>query len=207
MDTVNSTTTPDTSGNGYTGTLYGVTSIINGKFTQAANFNGSSDYIGTGLPYTLIPPNITISAWFKANTIKDAGIVSSYWWSYWGTVRLRSTGNVEWYWYDASTVAHSIASTTGSVITTGGWYHVTATFDKASTTATLYLNGQSVGTTTSPNIERGGVANPLIGIHQQADLTTFAFNGLIDDVRIYNRALSASEISALYNNNNGCIPQ
>ncbi len=85
---------------------------------------------------------------------------------------------------------------TSASITSNTWYHVALVFGSSS--LKLYINGvQQVSDTTTTTIGTSALATKM-GI--RADLaTTEMLNGLIDEVRIYNRALGASEVKQLYN--------
>jgi len=90
--------------------------------------------------------------------------------------------------------ASGYAQSTGYYPAVNTWSYATLTYD--GTTLKTYGNGMFVGSSTvslitlpSSNIYIGGVFNSGYG----------GFNGLIDDVRVYNRALSAAEIQTLYN--------
>ena len=78
--------------------------------------------------------------------------------------------------------------------TTGIWYHVVWTRN-GSSNLNFYLNGILSKSFTSVKVPRNSNINTYIG----AAVTGGNMNGSIDDVRIYNRALSAAEIQALYN--------
>ena len=81
-------------------------------------------------------------------------------------------------------------------LTDTDWHHLAGTFD--GTTGRLYLDGVATGT---PDTSGSLVTNNLnlyIGRNTDPDVATTYFNGLIDDVRIYNRALSAQEVKQLY---------
>jgi hypothetical protein len=99
-----------------------------------------------------------------------------------------------------SNASNSVTSSIGSV-TTGIWYHVVGV--KTAGTIALYVNGTVAGQTTLGPDNDTNTSDLWIGAHQSVDATgvprAAAFtNGLIDEVAIYNRALSAAEISALY---------
>jgi hypothetical protein len=88
-----------------------------------------------------------------------------------------------------------IASTAGSsswakTVPTGEWVHIAITGD--GTTATLYYNGVSQGTATD--------RSPTISTIAAYAAGTEYVDGELDDIRIFNRALSAAEITTLYNN-------
>lgn len=88
--------------------------------------------------------------------------------------------------------AGTLVGTTTLVANT--WYHVAATFDGRQWT--LYLNGNFENSTTiATSTLVSGTGDLNIGAYASG---SYHFNGAIDDVRIYNRALSAAEIKNLY---------
>src|SRR3989344_2988392 len=96
--------------------------------------------------------------------------------------------------FHSARIALAQQSVTGNtVVSTGNWYHIAGVYDNNN--MLVYLNGAlngSLAITGADSIS----ANLCVGAHGCASYWT---NGLVDDVRIYNRALSAAEIQALYN--------
>jgi hypothetical protein len=85
-------------------------------------------------------------------------------------------------------------------IKTGVWTHVAATFN--GTTTTIYINGTAVGSETSTMTAVGNSTEPYtIGWTSHPFTTTLDryFDGRIDEVAVFNRALAASEIQQAYN--------
>lgn len=92
----------------------------------------------------------------------------------------------------------------------GNWHHVAFVYDAPSQTATLYRDGVQFDQKTNETIAFDGDATQLIvgGFQEAAGIVdTYAnnswmsgFPGLIDQVRLYGEALSASDVAALYNN-------
>jgi hypothetical protein len=78
-------------------------------------------------------------------------------------------------------------------------YHLALTVDYPNNTARLYVNGQKVASLvlTGTPIARNMLVS--IGIFRDENEVAFPFNGLIDEVSVYNHALSASEIQAIFN--------
>jgi hypothetical protein len=76
------------------------------------------------------------------------------------------------------------------------WYHLAGVYDGAN--LNFYLNGSLVASTPR-GVAWKAVGNTLVGRAQYAGLPTDFWPGLIDDVRIYSRALSGQEISKLTN--------
>ena len=80
-----------------------------------------------------------------------------------------------------------------------GWRHVAATFDDANNVQALYIDGVLVNTTNhTESIVYGNGTNTVIGRHGNNG-SSYDFNGMIDDARVYDRALSAEEISVIAN--------
>ncbi|GEM_PF-1986361 len=88
-------------------------------------------------------------------------------------------------------------ATNGTYTSTTQWYHVVATYDGATATARLCVNGVNDGTLTSaPSAIFGGAIDVAVSGYDTTGSSPF--NGVIDEVRIYSRALSASEVQARY---------
>jgi prepilin-type N-terminal cleavage/methylation domain-containing protein len=189
MDEGSGSSTQDLSGNNNFGTWNG--STTNGSYyasgkvgNWAGYFNGNTTMITT---VTAMPSvsQITMSAWIYelSNAVND-GIYS----------QSPSTG----IWCTGSSLVFRISGGTGATSASGycmpgGWEHVAATYD--GTTSLLYVNGVQKGT---PGSVSGAIVSSVT-----ANIGSYTgiwpFSGLIDDVRIYNRALSAAEIQGLYN--------
>ena len=84
---------------------------------------------------------------------------------------------------------------------TGTWYHVVVTWD--GTTLTLYRNGTSVATATPTGSGSTACGSDTFDIGANPSAETTLFDGLIDEVGIWSRALSASEVTSLYNGGAG----
>jgi hypothetical protein len=190
----------DSSGNNNTATLVGATWTTAGQFGSALVFNGGSAYadLGNG-PTVQLTGSMTISAWIRPTAFPrdDAAIVSK-----------RTIGNLG---YQIDTTVDTGPRTIGFKLTNaaGGkmfrygatalqlnqWYYVTGVYDAAAATINVYLNGQLdngslIGpvTTTQQN-------SPLnVNIGRRASSTGYNFTGIIDEVRLYRRPLSAAEI-------------
>lgn len=92
----------------------------------------------------------------------------------------------------------------GSTLSTGDWTHVVGVFD--GTNLTVYVNGVSDGTAAAGGVTRAP-ANPhplRLGIDS---LGGNSYLGLMDEVRLYNRALTATEVANLHDTGRQCAPQ
>lgn len=190
----------DSSGNNIGGTWYGTpagdggTYYISGKIGKAATFNGSDDYIQI-VPSTVlnsVSSAITVAFWMKASSnsawnmplCKDDESGSGGW-----LVQVKSSTNLR---IDTSGGLDQEAWSTGLDST---WHFITFTVN--GTSASGFLDGQILDT--YPIVLGVGIGNSLNLVMGQYIYGGHIFLGSIDDVRIYNRALSASEIKALYN--------
>ncbi len=93
-------------------------------------------------------------------------------------------------------VGSNDCGTTQTQITSGTWYHVAATFDAATDRLVCYVNGIAESTNTGMEINPPG-SDLNLKIACKGDDCSQKFSGTIDDVRLYSRALSASEVKRL----------
>lgn len=195
MDETGGTIAADSSGNGLNATASGAT-FTSGYISNALSFNGSS--AAATFP-SLDTSQITLAAWVRADgqgnsafprILDTPGYRLFFRFDNQGSngfdFATYSTGNGDWF---------SGANT----ISTGVWYHVAATYDRSSfaNVPTLYVNGisTSITTITSPSGTQpsyGGTGR--IG---NTSALSRAWKGAIDDLRIYNRLLTAAEIKTL----------
>lgn len=182
------TKTGDISGNGNTGTISNAT-WTQGRFGKALYFGGTNSSVST--PYNSVfdlTNNITLSAWYK----KDVGSGTNKWLVHKATVNTSYAMFIEGGL--KMRIEHPAMQ---DCITTepseGVWHHVVSTYDGVN--MKVYVDGvlkQTCAATGSINLTGGGIE---IGSFAS---TGYPFKGVIDEVRIYNRALSASEITTLY---------
>ncbi len=186
------TTTGDTSGNANTGTLTnGPTWNATGKFGAAVSFDGVNDLILVPASASLnlstamtleawVNPTATLSGW-KAILQKEA---DAYFLTASSSQQNRPASGATF----GTTCCTNVYATAALVPNT--WTHVAATYN--GTLIQLYINGGLVSSmpatgliqTTTTSLRIGGNTYP-----------TEFFQGLIDEVRIYNRALSAAEVA------------
>ena len=186
----------DVSGNGNQGTVIGATLTTDRKSNtnSAYNFDGNSDYIDCGYSSLFdITQSITISAWVYSNNLNgDHGIISKM-----------NTSNTT---YDLITSSSKIRWLEGggflfsSDINTGQWYHVVAVFDIVKQTKSIFINGVL---STSMNVNLSSIPKNsdhlYIGAHQPSNVSTWSWNGKLDEIGLWNRVLTQQEILSLYN--------
>lgn len=199
--------------NGYNGTDTAITySTANGKINQGAGFNGITSAIVVADNAAIhIQNNLSISLWFKTSTNysgSDGGFIrkdaASGTRNLWGIGIGNGANAIMGQIYNGTTVS-SIVST-GTTYNDGIWHHVVFTID-STYHMNLYVDGVSVATqvngvtlTTFPNGEMDiGAFPPFVGGGVRASF----LNGDIDEVGIWNRVLTGTEIAQLYNGGNG----
>ncbi|HEX5988995.1 MAG TPA: LamG-like jellyroll fold domain-containing protein [Solirubrobacterales bacterium] len=171
------------------GTINGPTGTASGKFGRALSFDGSNDRVDVPDAASLDLSNgMTLEAWVKPTTNSS-----------WRTAILkeRGTNDLVYALYSSNGskprtenftgVENAAAGTTALPL--NAWSHLASTYD--GTNLRFYLNGALV-TTKATSGAMPNTANPL-RIGGNAVWGEY-FGGLIDEVRVYNRALSASEI-------------
>jgi hypothetical protein len=181
----------DESGNGNHGTVHGATLVTdrNGDADQAYHFNGNS-YIGVADSDSLdIESALTLAAWIRPDR-EDGGwmVVQKNDLEHGGTLYNLDIqpGSVSCSLRIAGGGTSSENATGTTPIAVGEWQHIAATWDGE--TIRVYYNGQLDGERPFPQTLATGDGELWIGRYYGA------FDGDIDEVRIYNRALSAAEI-------------
>jgi Concanavalin A-like lectin/glucanases superfamily len=161
-----------------------------GKINGAGSFNGTDNYISNfGTSISPVGSSRSICAWLKTASTSRGGLVNTRAAGGFGIDINRTASGYLSY-------GHAGASTLDlpAGITVGVWYYGCATYNVSTSTAALYLNGAPLGTMTSFGAEQAGTNNGQIGAE-----AGFDFKGNIDEVGIWNRALTPTEISTLYN--------
>jgi len=164
-----------------------------GEFGGAYTFNGSSKYITCGSAANLNPTNaLTIEAWIKPSSLSGERAI----------VHKQNWVNMTGYYLetDAKKAEFALGNGTNISLTgntsllTGTWYHIAGVLSNG--IMTLYVNGKSDGTKAFTGTIKTGTESLLVG--KNAYWNGEYFNGSIDEVRVYNRALSANEIAMQY---------
>jgi hypothetical protein len=191
---------------------------------RAFSLDGLDDYVAIPDSPTLTPPSssITLDAWIKPNTVSGPrAIVTKYSVNFdvsW--VLMALDGHIRFGVYQAGSAdIGRVFDTVNPVVSTGVWQHVAGTFDVATQAVRIYVDGVQVVTTQSPAQTQGPVtsirvSNSPVRIGALQDGTgnvTYSWSGLIDEVDLFDRALSPSEIQAIYSAGSGgkcrCRPQ
>ncbi|MFB6192945.1 MAG: LamG domain-containing protein [Candidatus Nanohaloarchaea archaeon] len=190
----------DFSGNNNDGTVNGspVAGGTGPLGVSSYSFDGSTDYIS--LPFRPSGQTaFTVSAWIKLNTHKlnriwMHGKDSNYSYS---ALTVNSSGIPGVSFEDAQ--SDGVSASASSSISTGQWYMLTGTFDSG--TATMYVDAVQVGSGTNTavgSVDQIETTSDATTIGRECEFSENFFNGIISDVRLYNRALSASQIQTMY---------
>ena len=182
----------------YNGTATNVNFNTEGKFGFAGAFNGSSSVIDipTIPNITGSGSNFSFSAWinfdgssgdryimsFRENSFVEIGFNSGY-----------SPRKLE---FKVNDGANKTVLVNESEITNNTWHHICLTAE-SSGNLTAYLDGTSKGTTAIGSIGNAGQQNS-IGAYNTGTAAGY-FTGKIDQIRIYDSALSAANVTTLYN--------
>jgi len=191
--------TADASGNGNTGTLVNGPVWVAGKVGNALRFDGVNDYVDAGNSSTLNPTAaLSVVAWINpSTTVPTQVFIGKYLTDFQYFLRLQGP-RVRFAVKAGGTGA---SMTSNGVIAPNTWYHIVGTYDGSQ--MRVYINGalDSSLAKTGAMIDNGNRVN----IGGRGGVGMY-FNGLIDDARVYDRALSDSEVLALYNSGSGIDP-
>ena len=187
----------DSSGNGLAGTVHGAAtwSPSGGRSDGALQLDGVDDYVDCGNDANFrITDKITLAAWIKTNEAGNGAhhpFVTKGDRTY--ALKHNASNSIEFFIYDP--VAKWI-STTYAVDSSFNdqWHHVAGTYDGAD--VKLYIDGLPVATT--PGVATINNLTYTVSIGGNSQETDRFYNGAIDEVRIYARALNAAEILQLH---------
>lgn len=158
----------------------------------AGNFDGTDDHVDLPNIPLAASSDFSISVWFNLDTVPGTfSTIVSIEESLFVRIDVNSSSEVEGYLNDG--VANRFIGTTA--IDTGTWYN--AVFSRNGGTYEFYLDGQSTGSGSHSDPSTSGTGITAIGARNNADSNDYEFDGLIDGVRIYDRALDPNEISLL----------
>ncbi len=163
----------------------------------AYSFDGINDFIDTGRLFNFNKEDsFTVSFWINTTNHSHrpgtaAGLIGKgHWYDNTWDFYL-SNGNAIWSEVSGNPVRNGIIGLNAGTLILNQWHHYVATYQNG--VMISYLNGNLINSTTYTGIGNfTGSRNVLIG-SRHGDLSR-SFNGMLDDVRIYNRALSATEI-------------
>jgi hypothetical protein len=203
MDEGSGTIAYDYSGNRNNGTLYNGPTWVDGKIGKAISFDGNDDVVVIGGSYSLNSPlsitgtSISIATWIKRigdalqtreQIVEKNPTCNGY---DFAIERATLTPSVRFGFGGACVVFNTVSS-----ILNNQWYHLAGTYD--GNQVKLYINGNLDKVYSETRSISWG--NRELAIGRNRDSLGWGLNGTIDELRIYNRALSEEEIKELYYN-------
>jgi chitodextrinase len=193
MNEGSGTTLADASGSGHTGTLVNGPAWVAGQTTygQALSFDGLDDAVSVANPdtYNFGTADFTLETWVKRTVLggADGNIFSKC------TATTWTLGCKELYFNPSNQLRFGSSATGDTVsrtIADTNWHHIAVTFTDSTKTLRIYVDGVLV-TTATKALEADGVGHVVtLGNLRGSN----PFSGLIDELRIYNRALTLAEI-------------
>lgn len=195
----------DSSGSNFNGSSCpnstGPTGGAAGKFGNAGLFDGSDDYVSMGNVLNMGTQDMSVSAWFKTSTATGAIVGKSQFSAISGRWSIVYDGGILRVIFAYGTsVTLSVPGTWNDNV----WHNIIAVFDRDGNVS-AYIDGNFIS---SASISAASVVDmqttcPLyIGAYQNATCTGlqggYYFNGSIDEVRIYRKALTQNEVSMVY---------
>jgi len=202
--------TNDSLGN-YNGTPYGGLTYSAGKSGNCFTFNGTTGYINLGDNiFNSFTSDFSISMWINVNSVSgnqalfsnlsyNASNISN------GFFVLLRSNSIYFELYNNNNTYEAL--TTGGYVSTGTWYHVVIT-RKAGTRSRIYVNGTLINSNTStlnPTYDTSIIPIPSsIGAwkYDSSHVISYA-NGNIDELYTYNKELTSTEVTTLYNSGTG----
>lgn len=191
----------DTSASGLNGSATGTT-VVSGKISNSRSFNGSSDFISvtdSGSIFALANTTFTVSVWFKNGNN--------------GAIIAKSGGTSGWNIGAGTTFSSNTKNTSGSCIlrsssssslNDGKWHLGVAIITTDTVTAgnnhiTLYVDSVLDQGAESGTLVYTSPTTALLTFGKRTTLTSAFYSGGCDNIRIYNRALTAADVLQLYN--------
>lgn len=199
-DNDTNTTVIDSSGNGYNGTLNNWTS----SFDAVGKINGAFD-IGTNCEFQ-VSDNVDLqgikamSCWFNLNSTWSTSSAARRLIQKFGSegfILLFDAGADALMFYTSSGTGSTSCVSDSDTFTSGTWYHVYVEDDSGTTK--MYID----------NVLQAGTGNDSIGTTSGTDISighsigAQHLDGLIDDIRLFNRILTVEERTGIYNDGNG----
>ncbi len=195
----------DESGKGNNGKVTGakLTTDRNGNSNQCYSFDGVNDYVDCGSSKSLNPTgNFTVSLWINANNFtNDHGLISNF--NNGGGIDLITSADNsippldKIRWMDQGGFLFTTS------LTEQKWYHLIAIFDATNKEKSIYLDGKlfAKGKSNISTIKSSDI-NMFIGSHLAAIVNYWSWDGKIDDVCMWNRALDSNEVKSIYSGTN-----
>jgi len=188
----------DLSGN-YNGTSTAL-AFGNGKFNDGGIFNGTSSNVNIPMRISTLfggKNNLSISAWFKTTSTDRTDIFNDYAGnSFNQIIRINEPGNVGKLYFQTRYSSNTTTYATPLTYNDGQWHNVVVGLNATSSTRQYYIDGTLISSQSVSGSGWNGNTNPVC-IGSETNTNKY-FDGLIDQVRIFNKVVTASEVTTLY---------
>ncbi|GAA2523701.1 LamG-like jellyroll fold domain-containing protein [Winogradskya humida] len=191
-------TTEDTAGD-HDATLTGGPAYGEGKSGQGLTLDGSTQYADTGAPVLNTASDYTASAWVKLDKADGA---------FQTVVSQDGASNSDFFLQYSGADQRFAMSFAGvralapAKPVVGQWYHLAGVRDSAKGELRLYVDGQLAGSVSACTAQAAPTGNTVIGRGKYGGNPVDYLDGTVDQVHLYDRALSATEIASLYASGN-----
>ncbi|MFN7922403.1 MAG: DUF1592 domain-containing protein [Bryobacteraceae bacterium] len=185
-------------GDAGTAKLEGKAKFVDSPFGKAVSLDGAEDRVTVprGEAVSVGAGDFTFAAWIHPKELRRAAIVSAggqEWVQGWNLVMPNNRGSLRFETSKPDTQPNGTVSTPAGVLRAGVWQHVAAVVRRGKGETVLYINGYAVA---KGEVGAADLDNPKLAL-SLGRMGGAAFQGEIDEARLYRRALSEAEISAL----------
>jgi len=199
FDDASGSTAADSSGGGNPGTLTNTPTWTTGQSGTALTFNGSTNYVAGASRAVHTNASLTVAAWVYLNSTASDGYAVSQNGTHTAAFTLgfdSASSKFAFRMSNSDIVGATIKTQFSRVVAAGHWYHLVGVYDTSASKIYLYVNG--AGTGNSTKTVNWDATGPLqAGRGYLDDAWAGYLNGKVDDVRVYDRALSTTEITNL----------
>ena len=181
------------------GTLQNGATFATGEVGAAFSLDGTDDFVSIPDAPALRPANVTIEGWFNFASVAGAQVLAS---------KTVGSGTRDSYifFYQSGTLNGAVGDlgSAGQVVSgsftpaVGAWYHLAYTFNDATDTQTLYVNGVSLASGTTTKTIAYDNHPFLIGGEIDNQLPVAFYAGRADEVSLYSVALTSAQVKNIY---------
>lgn len=183
----------DSSNSGLNGSAIGDARPFPAKVCNGALFDGTGDYIEIpDDPILDISDELTVMAWVNAAALPSSDLKTIVSKDNNFEFHIDTAGRVLWWWQNSSGGTRSFDSNT-TTISAGNWHHVAITYSKSAGSQKIFIDGVEANNTTYANESLINNNLPLF-IGTDYNFRARDFNGSIDEVKVFKRALPTASI-------------
>jgi hypothetical protein len=187
----------DSSGNAYHGTIYNGALRVAGRTGGALALDGVNDYVDVPHRASMDALPLTLTAWIRTNQSGLAGVVNKYLPSSFNGYQLFFNGGQACAWYfrdQGNNIWNGTGCTLGaSGLNDNAWHHLAVVMEESG--GRLYVDGVLKATQAWKGIPGPTTTTVGLSIGRYPGVNTPYFSGAVDDVRLYGRALAATDIA------------